>query len=215
MMPPWISYQSKRRCSKTLLLRQLEGYRSVTSQNDAAPKRPARRSPRRSRSVTSQNDAAPKPTTPITPRRARSVTSQNDAAPKLDKLALTDDEDQLPVKTTLLQNAGKTDEEIAEISYQSKRRCSKTVCLGINCGMAISYQSKRRCSKTRDAKRDTSHWISYQSKRRCSKTRPRSPARPPGDQLPVKTTLLQNVSYRKLSKSRISYQSKRRCSKTH
>ena len=79
---PLISYQSKRRCSKTGRVSTRPAARSVTSQNDAAPKLDHERERVRSGSVTSQNDAAPKLVRRRPVEWRRSVTSQNDAAPK-------------------------------------------------------------------------------------------------------------------------------------
>ena len=99
------------------------------------------------------------------------------------------------------------------ISYQSKRRCSKTKAKPPRTTPTISYQSKRRCSKTGYICVVARDGISYQSKRRCSKTvrkllrvvqrsvTSQNDAAPKHtqtcgdchrDQLPVKTTLLQN-----------------------
>ena len=77
-----ISYQSKRRCTKTSYCRGALRPRSVTSQNDAAPKLLRFRARGQDRSVTSQNDAAPKLKFKAAAGKTRSVTSQNDAAPK-------------------------------------------------------------------------------------------------------------------------------------
>ena len=123
----------------------------------------------------------------------------------------------------------------SKISYQSKRRCSKTASSATRKASSISYQSKRRCSKTTPSQKCVRVWISYQSKRRCSKTSSPNRPRPSGsvtsqndaapkldtfhthprqDQLPVKTTLLQNLDAVEDEDREISYQSKRRCSKT-
>ena len=130
------------------------------------------------RSVTSQNDAAPKHSETSTFDCIGSVTSQNDAAPKLVLHADRDGQDQLPVKTTLHQNLVTQINTCQTISYQSKRRCTKTADVRLRRGVRISYQSKRRCTKTCDISGVRGVWISYQSKRRCTKTcTPRLPIR--------------------------------------
>ena len=143
------------------------------------------------RSVTSQNDAAPKHTLHVLAVPIRSVTSQNDAAPKHPSEMIVHKLDQLPVKTTLLQNNAHCDQSNLEISYQSKRRCSKTVL---------------KCDRTR---------VRSVTSQNDAAPKPESyMATGWRDQLPVKTTLLQNQRVTRTWDGEISYQSKRRCSKT-
>ena len=187
----WISYQSKRRCTKTRRCHEPSRQGSVTSQNDAAPKRAAKRpeegsdqlpvkttlhqnsttTSKRTSSISYQSKRrCTKTQPPVVPFLHRSVTSQNDAAPKLSVGREELTADQLPVKTTLHQNLGLLASQLVRISYQSKRRCTKTgECSRADHAM-ISYQSKRRCTKTQLLTLDGLIVISYQSKRRCTKT---------------------------------------------
>ena len=122
----------------------------------------------------------------------RSVTSQNDAAPKPHFADAAAPPDQLPVKTTLLQNIWRAALGNREISYQSKRRCSKTS--GVAIGAVMGSVTSQNDAAPKLEINEKGH---------------------PPDQLPVKTTLLQNRSRVSRRRRLISYQSKRRCSKTH
>ncbi len=55
---------------------------------------------------------------------------------------------QLPVKTTLRQNAQVWQAVRGECNYQSKRRCAKTLMCRHTPASSCNYQSKRRCAKT-------------------------------------------------------------------
>ena len=145
-----ISYQSKRRCSKT----PQRGVQYNTTISYQSKRRCSKTGNTREAALPS--DQLPVKTTLLQNRHAARDWSELD---------------QLPVKTTLLQNRYRRDIRDARISYQSKRRCSKTPVESLRQTLAISYQSKRRCSKTRCQSEAKTTQISYQSKRRCSKTR--------------------------------------------
>ena len=208
-----ISYQSKRRCSKTRLRTSLRGSPISYQSKRRCSKTISLKPLCCPGSVTSQNDAAPKPNLHITvfgldQLPVKTTLLQNSQTPWTRSNA-----DQLPVKTTLLQNHHAGYDALDWISYQSKRRCSKTEADLVAEADEISYQSKRRCSKTplrrcRRAARSVTSQNDAAPKHMAS--RPWKP----GDQLPVKTTLLQNVGRCDWGCHGISYQSKRRCSKT-
>ena len=152
----WIGYQSKRRCSKTLLLSFCLKY-DISYQSKRRCSKTGRTSQERYQgSATSQNDAAPKP------RDLAQIVVPDQLPVKTTLLqnrsgwTVLPGRDQLPVKTTLLQNLLRCLASGRQISYQSKRHCSKTVSYSSSDTSAISYQSKRRCSKTGRTSRERS-----------------------------------------------------------
>ena len=145
--------------------------------------------------------------------REGSVTSQNDAAPKRDTQGVSAREDQLPVKTTLHQNPQRTALQSGIDQLPVKTTLHQNTSISYAPKWPISYQSKRRCTKTgskrwRARRRSVTSQNDAAPKRRCSRC---SAA---WDQLPVKTTLHQNHRSIGFLCHLISYQSKRRCTKT-
>ena len=142
--------------------------------------------------ITSQNDTAPKQDSVVNDICLSWITSQNDTAPKQVGEVMGCPRVGLPVRTTLLQNPGRSE--------------ART--------MRLDYQSERHCSKTEDFVKTLKRWLDYQSERHCSKTIPSSSWMKPSVGLPVRTTLLQNQRAILSVVFGLDYQSERHCSKT-